>query len=149
MLEQELLTPRYEVHGWELRPILLRRDEGRGRGTRHKCNASDKFCWQRRHCHPRTLCALALTSRRLKRCRKSGSSSFRKRQRKFGKALETYRHAKGTYPSPDEALRELVAAKLLTERDIRDPLGNPLRLQPLDNFRYGLSVGMRRLGRQV
>ncbi|MFN3420512.1 MAG: MG2 domain-containing protein, partial [Armatimonadota bacterium] len=28
-LEQELLTPRYEVHGWELRPILLRRDEER------------------------------------------------------------------------------------------------------------------------
>jgi hypothetical protein len=59
---------------------------------------------------------------------------------KIRKALETYRHAKGTYPSPDEALRELVAAKLLTERDIRDPLGNPMRLQPLDNFRYGFRL---------
>ncbi len=29
-LERELLTPRYEVHGWELQPVLLRRDGGRG-----------------------------------------------------------------------------------------------------------------------
>jgi hypothetical protein len=140
MLEQELLTPRYEVHGWELRPILLRRDEGRGTRDEAQMQRIGQILLAAAALpSPHTL-RISTYEQKAQKVQERWKQFVQEAAAKIRKALETYRHAKGTYPSPDEALRELVAAKLLTERDIRDPLGNPMRLQPLDNFRYGFRL---------
>jgi hypothetical protein len=140
MLEQELLTPRYEVHGWELRPILLRRDEGRGTRDEAQMQRIGQILLAAAALpSPHTL-RISTYEQKAQKVQEKWKQFVQEAAAKIRKALETYRHAKGTYPSPDEALRELVAAKLLTERDIRDPLGNPMRLQPLDNFRYGFRL---------
>jgi len=140
MLEQELLTPRYEVHGWELRPILLRRDEGRGTKDEAQMQRIGQILLAAAALpSPHTL-RISTYEQKAQKVQERWKQFVQEAAAKIRKALETYRHAKGTYPSPDEALRELVAAKLLTERDIRDPLGNPMRLQPLDNFRYGFRL---------
>jgi len=140
MLEQELLTPRYEVHGWELRPILLRRDKGQGTRDMEQVQRIGQILLAAAiPPSPHTL-RISTYKQKAQKVQEKWKQFVQEAAAKIRKALETYRHAKGTYPSPDEALRELVAAKLLTERDIRDPLGNPMRLQPLDNFRYGFRL---------
>ncbi len=140
MLEQELLTPRYEVHGWELRPILLRRDMGQG--TRDTAQIQRVGQILLAAAIPPSLHTLQVSTyeQKAQKVQEKWKQFAQEAAAKIRKALETYRHAKGTYPQPEEALRELVAARLLTERDIRDPLGNPMRLQPLDNFRYGFRL---------
>ncbi|MCC6037114.1 MAG: hypothetical protein LM632_02755 [Armatimonadetes bacterium] len=140
MLEQELLTPRYEVHGWELRPILLRRDKGQGTRDMEQVQRIGQILLAAAiPPSPHTL-RISTYKQKAQKVQERWKQFVQEAAAKIRKALETYRHAKGTYPSPDEALRELVAAKLLTERDIRDPLGNPMRLQPLDNFHYGFRL---------
>ncbi|GBC99569.1 putative lipoprotein YfhM [bacterium HR17] len=139
-LEQELLTPRYEVHGWDLRPILLRRDERR--------KVEDAVQVQRMAQillsavappSPHTL-RVSTYERKAQEVRERWKKFVEDAATKIRKALETYRHMKGTYPPAAEALSELVTARLLTDKDIRDPLGNPYRLEALDNFRLGFRL---------
>ncbi|MFA0739822.1 MAG: hypothetical protein LKKZDAJK_002948 [Candidatus Fervidibacter sp.] len=139
-LEQELLTPRYEVHGWELRPVLLRRDEGRG--TRDESRVQRIAQILLAAATPPSLHTLRVSTyeQKAQKVQERWKEFVQNAAVKIRKALEAYRHAKGTYPQPEEALRELVAARLLTGQDIRDPLGNPLRLQALENFRYGFRL---------
>jgi hypothetical protein len=140
MLEQELLTPRYEVHGWELRPILLRRDTGQG--TRDIGQVQRVGQVLLAAAIPPSLHTLQVSTyeQKAQKVQEKWKQFVQEAAAKIRKALETYRQAKGAYPQPEEALRELVAARFLTEQDIRDPLGNPMRLQPLDNFRYGFRL---------
>ncbi len=140
VLEQELLTPRYEVHGWELRPILLRRDEGRGTRDEARTQRIAQILFAA--ATPPSLHTLRISTyeQKVQKVQEQWKKFVQDAATKIRKALETYRHAKGDYPQPDNALRELVAARLLTEKDIRDPLGNLLRLYPLDNFRYGFRL---------
>ncbi|MDW8029121.1 MAG: MG2 domain-containing protein [Armatimonadota bacterium] len=139
-LEQELLTPRYEVHGWELRPLLLRRDTGQGTRDRSQVQQMAQILFAATM--PPNLHSLRISTyeQKVQKVREQWKKFVQDAATKIRKALETYRHAKGNYPQPDEALRELVATKLLTEKDIRDPLGNMFRLQPIDNFRYGFRL---------
>ncbi len=140
VLEQELLTPRYEVHGWELRPILLRRDEGRGTKDEARTQRIAQILFAA--ATPPSLHTLQISTyeQKVQKVQEQWKKFVQDAATKIRKALETYRHAKGDYPQPDNALRELVAARLLTEKDIRDPLGNLFRLYPLDNFRYGFRL---------
>jgi len=140
MLEQELLTPRYEVHGWEIRPILMRRDEGRG--TRDEAQVQRVGQILLAAAIPPSLHTLQVSTyeQKAQKVQEKWKQFVQEVAAKIRKALETYRHSKGTYPQSEEAVRELVAARLLTEHDILDPLGNPMRLHPLDNFRYGFRL---------
>ncbi|MEZ8220358.1 Alpha-2-macroglobulin family N-terminal region [Candidatus Fervidibacteria bacterium JGI MDM2 JNZ-1-D12] len=140
VLEQELLTPRYEVHGWELRPILLRREEGRGTRDEARTQRIAQILFAA--ATPPSLHTLRISTyeQKVQKVQEQWKKFVQDAATKIRKALETYRHAKGDYPQPDNALRELVAARLLTEKDIRDPLGNLLRLNPIDNFRYGFRL---------
>lgn len=140
-LEQELLTPRYEVHGWELRPILLRRDEGRGTRDEARTQRIAQILFAAATPpSPHTL-RVSTYERKAQEVQERWKKFVSDAAEKIRKALEAYKHAKGSYPSPDEALRELVAERLLTDKDIRDPQGNLYRLQvPGNDFRYGLQL---------
>ena len=140
LLEQELLTPRYEVHGWELRPVLVQRDEGRGVRDEARTQRIGQILLAA--VAPTSLHTLHISTyeQKAQKVQERWKEFVREAAAKIRKALEIYRRAKGAYPQPAEALRELVAARLLTERDIRDPLGNLLRLQALDNFRFGFQL---------
>ncbi|MCS3919644.1 MG2 domain-containing protein [Fervidibacter sacchari] len=140
MLEQELLTPRYEVHGWELRPILMRRDEGRGTRDEAQIQRVGQILLAAATPPPLHTLQVSTYKQKAQKVQEKWKQFVLEAAMEIRKALETYRHAKGAYPQPEEALRELVAARLLAERDIRDPLGNPMRLHPLDNFRYGFRL---------
>ncbi len=139
-LERELLTPRYEVHGWELQPVLLRREEERTGSeiTRTQRMAQVLLA----AAAPTALHTLRVSTyeRKQQEVNERWQKFLEDAAVRIRKALEAYRQAKGRYPLPDEALRELVAERLLTERDIRDPLGNPYQLQALDNFRFGFRL---------
>ncbi|MFA0740615.1 MAG: hypothetical protein DFNUSKGM_000722, partial [Candidatus Fervidibacter sacchari] len=140
MLEQELLTPRYEVHGWELRPILLRRDTGQETRDTAQIQRVGQILLAAATPPPLHTLQVSTYEQKAQKVQEKWKQFVQEAAAKIRKALETYRHAKGAYPQPEEALRELVAARLLTERDIRDPLGNLMRLRPLDNFRYGFRL---------
>ena len=139
-LEQELLTPRYEVHGWELRPILLRRDEGRGTRDESRVQRIAQILFAAATPPPLHTLRVSTYEQKAQKVQERWKEFVQNAAVKIRKALEAYRHAKGTYPQPNGALWELVAARLLTEQDIRDPLGNLLRLQALGNFRYGFRL---------
>jgi len=139
-LEQELLTPRYEVHGWELRPVLLRRDEGPGTRDEAKVQRIAQILFAAATPPPLHTLQVSTYERKAREVQELWKKFVQDAATKIRKALEAYRHAKGNYPPAENALQELVAAKLLTEKDIRDPLGNLFRLQPLDNFRYGFRL---------
>ncbi|MDW8367630.1 MAG: MG2 domain-containing protein, partial [Abditibacteriales bacterium] len=49
---------------------------------------------------------------------------------KFGKALDAYRKRHGKFPAFEEAVNELLDAKLLTREDLKDPLGTPYEIRP-------------------
>ncbi|MFA0750045.1 MAG: hypothetical protein SLRJCFUN_000448, partial [Candidatus Fervidibacter sp.] len=143
-LEQELLTPRYEVHGWELRPILLRRENGKASPQSQvpspQAQRIAQILFAAATPPPLHTLRVSTYEQKAQKVQERWKEFVRNAAVKIRKALEAYRHAKGTYPQPEEALGELVAARLLTEQDIRDPLGNPLRLQALGNFRYGFRL---------
>lgn len=46
---------------------------------------------------------------------------------RFSLSLETYKEAHDHYPTTDEGLQALVDDKLLKEKDIKDPWGNPFQ----------------------
>lgn len=140
LLEQELLTPRYEVHGWKLKPVLLRRDERDGAKDEVKVQRIGRILLAA--ATPPSLHTLRVSTyeQKAQKVQERWKQFVQEAAEKIRKALEAYRHAKGTYPHPSEALRELVAANLLSEKHVRDPLGNPLRLQALDNFRSGFRL---------
>jgi general secretion pathway protein G len=43
----------------------------------------------------------------------------------FKMPLQQYQELKGNYPSTDEGLQALVTEKLIKEKDLKDPWGNP------------------------
>lgn len=133
LLEQELLKPRYEVHGWGLRPVLLQRDEVKVQRIGQILLSAVALPF------PHTL-RVSTYELKVQKVQERWKEFMQERVAKIRKALEAYRHAKGIYPQPDEALRELVAMGLLTDQDIRDPLGNLMRLRALDNFRFGFQL---------
>lgn len=147
-LEQELLMPRYEVHGWELRPVLLRRDEGRR--TRDELKVQRMAQILLAAATPEQLHTLRIGTyeQKVQRVQEQWKKFVQDAAVKIRKALEAYRHAKGNYPQADNALRELVVSRFLTEKDIRDPLGNLFRLHPIDNFRYGFRLECAGLDRK-
>jgi len=138
-LEQELLTPRYEVHGWKLQPLLLRRDEGQGRQDTGLTARQRMAQVLLAAASPPPLHTLRVSTfeRKKQAVQERWLKFVEETATKIRKALEAYRQAKGRYPLPDGALRELVAERFLAERDVRDPLGNLYRLQPLGDFRNG------------
>lgn len=46
---------------------------------------------------------------------------------RFSLSLESYKEAHGNYPNTEEGLQALVDDKLLKEKDIKDPWGNPFQ----------------------
>ncbi|MGQ9461904.1 MAG: MG2 domain-containing protein [Candidatus Fervidibacter sp.] len=141
LLEQELLTPRYEVHGWELKPVLLLRDERDGTKDEVKVQRIGRILLAAAT-PPSSLHTLQVSTyeQKAQKVQERWKQFVQEAAEKIRKALEAYRHSKGTYPHPSEALLELVAANLLAEKHVRDPLGNPLRLEALDNFRAGFRL---------
>ncbi|MEN3002223.1 MAG: MG2 domain-containing protein [Armatimonadota bacterium] len=124
MLEEELLKPRYEVHGWELRPVLLQPE------TRTR---------QRKRIAEALLAAASLPplSQRLVSSYETRKQQVIARWREFvrkaawkiARALHTYHQTTGVQLSAEQALDALLRAELLSAQDIRDPLGNPYRLK--------------------
>ncbi len=139
-LERELLTPRYEVHGWELQPVLLRRGTGHRswNGVRVQ-RVAQVLLAAAAPTFTHTL-RISTYERKRREAEERWLKFLEEAAIRIRKALEAYRQAKGRWPTADDALRELVAERLLTERDIRDPLGHPYRLVPLDDFRFGFRL---------
>lgn len=140
LLEQELLTPRYEVHGWELKPVLLRRDERDKPKDEVKVQRIGRILLAAATLPSLHTLRVSTYEQKAQKVQERWKQFVQEAAEKIRKALEAYRHAKGTYPHLNEVLRELVAANLLAEKHVRDPLGNPLRLQALDNFRFGFRL---------
>ena len=62
------------------------------------------------------------------KARKQANVSAAKMQiPRFSLSLESYKEAHGNYPTTEEGLQALVDDKLLKEKDIKDPWGNPFQ----------------------
>jgi general secretion pathway protein G len=62
------------------------------------------------------------------KARKQANVSAAKMQiPRFSLSLESYKEAHGNYPSSEEGLQALVDDKLLKDKDVKDPWGNPFQ----------------------
>lgn len=146
-LEEELLRPRYEVHGWELRPILLQPPEkgpiplplpARSEAER---NRIAQVLLAAAAPLPTHSLRVSTYQRKAEEVKERWLKFVGEAAERIRKALEAYQRAKGRYPEPNEALQALVDARLLTEKDVRDPLGRRYRLEPLGtNLRWGFQL---------
>lgn len=134
-LEEELLKPRYEVHGWELQPLLLPRgpeefgpSRDLGPGTRDRIV---RVLLAAAAPVPKYTLRVSTYEEKKRLVEARWRQVMEAAAEKIRKVLEAYRHAKGRYPSAEAALRELAAAGFLTWADIRDPLGRPYRIQAI------------------
>ncbi|MCS7312434.1 MAG: hypothetical protein NZ742_05925, partial [Acidobacteria bacterium] len=132
-LEEELLKPRYEVHGWDLRPLLLSPEgpasgpsQGLGPGTRDRVV---RVLLAATAPTPTYTLRVSTYDQRKRQVEARWRQGMEAAAEKVWKALKAYRRAKGRYPSVETALLELVAAGFLTSADIRDPLGHPYRIR--------------------
>ncbi len=144
LLEEELLTPRYEVHGWELKPVLLRRDR------EPEPVAQKAAMILLAAASPQANYPLNISSyqQNLQKVRDAWAQYLTKAGEKIHKAFIAYRRMKGTEPGGADPLPELLRERLLSRADLRDPLGFLFRIEKIgatwsDGFRL-ISAGVDR-----
>ncbi|MCS7223320.1 MAG: MG2 domain-containing protein [Armatimonadetes bacterium] len=125
LLEEELLKPRYEVHGWELRPILLRRETEPAPAVQRAAQVLLAAMAP----EPSYSLRASTYQEKLQKVQQVWQEHLGTAANKIRKAFETYRRLKGHYPGATDPLPELVRARLLSPADIRDPLGIPYGIE--------------------
>lgn len=143
-LEQELLKPRYEIHGFEASRVIM--EESVQKGSSELNYGKQKIA--------RVLFAAAIPqmevpinvntySKRAEEVRKAWGDYVQHSAERIWKAIERYKELTGFYPKVKvkETINELIKVKLLTMADVKDPLGNAYLLKSYgDDLRYGFEL---------
>jgi len=130
-LEKELLEPKVEVHGFTPEGVVPLAEEAPRLNPEKQKVARVLFA----AAQPVVDFGINYNSYQAKQqaVMQKWYERVAKDAQKFGKALDTYRKRHGNFPTPDEAVNELLDEKLITRDDLKDPLGTPYDIRP----RYG------------
>jgi len=142
-LEQELLKPRYEIHGFSASDVVKGVPEG----------DEQVGLYSEKQEVARVLFAAAMPSItpsinvntyriRAEKVKARWYEYLQKASERIWRSIEMYYKLYGSYPKAEEVIDELLRKKLLTRGDLVDPLGNLFKLEPRygNDFRYGCTV---------
>lgn len=139
-LEQELLKPKYEIHGLEASRVVI---EESVRKESVELNSGKqriaRVLFAAAMPHMEASINVNTYTKRAEEVRRAWEDYVRHSAERIWKVIERYRKLYGFYPKIEEALNELIRLKLLTTADVKDPLGNAYLLEGYeDDLPYGI-----------
>ncbi len=142
-LEQELLKPKYEIHGFDPVDVIYREPE-----EEPKIELNDGKQEVARVLFAAAMPAMNMPinintyTKRVENVRKMWEEYVQKSAEKIWKAIERYKNIYGSYPKVNEVIDKLLKAKLLTRADVKDPLGNLYVIKSAsgDSLEYGITL---------
>lgn len=124
-LEQEIMQPRYEIHGFTPRD-LVELPVDPEKAEMEKLRAAEVLLASADELNPYSL-NVNTYEQKEELIRQKAREAFQYRVNKISEAISKYSEKYNKVPTAEQGLAELIVEKLLTQKDLLDPWGNPLQ----------------------
>ena len=132
LLEEELLHPKVEIHGWELPKILLQRERPGQPQRLERRERIARVILAAARMQPRYRMEIRTYAKKVQEVIQNWKRAVRQIAERFRKALNVYlRVYAGRYPE-DNPVRALIRTRVLSHKDLQDPLGHAVRVRALN-----------------
>lgn len=125
-LEEELMKPRYEIHGFDM-PAVVKRELPVPRVENEARQAAARVLLAAAPARSAFTLRANTYTERLEPLKRKWLERVGKDAQRINQALQKYRQQEGRSPSKEAGLNGLVDARLLTARDLRDQWGRGYR----------------------
>ncbi len=131
LLEEALLHPKVEIHGWDLTKALLQRERPGQPQRLERRERIARVLLAATRLQPRHRIEIRTYAKKVQNVIRNWRRAVRKIAERFRKALNVYlRVHPGQYPE-DNPVRVLIRENVLFRRDLQDPLGHMVRVRTL------------------
>ena len=142
-LEQELMTPRYEIHGFELPTIITRRPEAEPAEWRESAARAARVVFASVQAPDLNLFQVNTYADRAREAKDGWAEQMSATVQKVQDAIQAYRREHQELPPFEGGIAALARERLLKPDELKDLWGNALTIKPLNHdgrFMYAALV---------
>lgn len=132
-LEQELMTPRYEIHGFELPTIITQRPEVEAAQWRQSAARAARVVFASVQAPDLNVFQVNTYADRAREARDDWAEQMGATVEKVQEAIQAYRRAHQELPPFEGGIAALARERLLKPDELKDLWGNALTIKPLNH----------------